>query len=296
MKAIQQDFNMDFLLKRAIKKIIPELKEVEEFELKKVKQHCSTCGEKTADTWSYKLPNADTWKIHQMEMKCDVCAVWETINQDNDTRIEMIKERIMTQYWCVPNNLKEAGFKNYEQTKKINAEAYSSCVEYYNNFINSEESKRYNLLLMGNPGTGKTHLSIAIARSLKQKGFTVGFITTGRLLALIKETYHKSAAKTEEEILTDLSRFDLLVIDDLGSETFSKDEFSWTKTKLFEIVNSRIGKATIYTTNFDEDVIGGAVGERVASRLNIQTEFIKIFSNDYRKNFRINKKGRDENE
>ncbi|WP_430143291.1 ATP-binding protein [Peribacillus frigoritolerans] len=36
---------------------------------------------------------------------------------------------------------------------------------------------------MGNPGTGKTHLATAIARTLKKQGYLVGHLTTGLLLS-----------------------------------------------------------------------------------------------------------------
>ncbi len=107
------------------------------------------------------------------------------------------------------------------------------------------------------------------------------------LLSKIKATYSKGSSKTEEDIFNDLRKFDLLVLDDLGSEAKSKDEFDWSKNKLFEIVNCRIGKPTIYTSNFNEKHLPTAIGERVYSRLQYNTKFIEIVTDDFRKNYRI---------
>jgi DNA replication protein DnaC len=140
---------------------------------------------------------------------------------------------------------------------------------------------------MGNPGTGKTHLATAIARTLKKQGYLVGHMTKGMLLSKIKATYQKGSSTTEESILNDLKKIELLILDDLGSEARNRDEFDWSKNKLFEIVNLRIGKPTIYTTNFSEQHLPTAIGERVFSRLYNNTKFITLVTDDYRKKFLI---------
>ncbi|WP_265154661.1 P-loop NTPase family protein [Bacillus altitudinis] len=121
---------------------------------------------------------------------------------------------------------------------------------------------------------------------LKEEGFLVGVLTTGTLLSKIKSTYQKGASKTEEDVFKDISKFDLLILDDLGSEARSNDEFDWSKNKLFEIVNHRIGKPTIYTSNFNELHLPTAIGERVFSRLQYNNKFIELIADDFRTNFR----------
>lgn len=160
-------------------------------------------------------------------------------------------------------------------------------MDFVKTFIEMDSVKRYNLLLMGNTGAGKTHLAIAIARTLKEKGFLVGVLTTGTLLSIIKATFQKGASQTEKGIFNDLRKFDLLVLDDIGSEARGKDEFDWSKSKLYEIVNHRVGKPTIYTSNFNEQHLPTAIGERVFSRLYNNTKFIELVTDDYRKKFQI---------
>ncbi|MGO5012795.1 ATP-binding protein [Niallia sp. Sow4_A1] len=152
-------------------------------------------------------------------------------------------------------------------------------------FLASEQD-RYNLLIQGNPGTGKTHLCVAIARTLKEKGFIVGFLTTGQLLSKIKSTYNKASIITEENIFKDLKKLDLLILDDLGAEASGGND-DWRKSIIFEIVESRSGKPTIYTSNLTDQDLPMVVGERVFSRLYDNTKFIDLFTEDYRKKLRI---------
>lgn len=68
------------------------------------------------------------------------------------------------------------------------------------------------VLLMGRPGTGKTHLSVAYGVLAAQRGYTVRFYTAQRLLA---ELYASLADDTAPRLIARLARVDLLIIDDL---------------------------------------------------------------------------------
>ncbi|RKQ17493.1 ATP-binding protein [Ureibacillus endophyticus] len=195
-------------------------------------------------------------------------------------------QRIAKEYYHIPTDLKSAGFKNYFETTKINAKAKEAMISFTKAFLETK-GNTYNVLAMGSPGTGKTHLSVATARTIKEAGFIVGFLTTGQLMTLIKETYHKGAIKTERDIFNDIKNLDLLILDDLGSEVISSKD-DWRKAIIFEVVESRSGKPTIYTSNLTDIDLPIAVGERVFSRLNNNTKFIDLFTDDYRKKLRVN--------
>lgn len=279
--------------RRTLKLYVPELKDRDDYEIRDVYLDCEVCGkENSALTTQYRLLGSDVWKNADSDKrKCRDCwdqdqakELLEKLELDNERQKEEIADRLTREYFFIPDDLKDAGFKNYKHVNNVTAQAKKAAVQYYTDFV---DGKRYNLLLMGSTGTGKTHLCTAIARSLKQKGFLVGFLTTGTLLRKIKATYRRESVDTEEEIINDIKKFELLVLDDLGSEASTKDEFAWSKKTLFEIVNSRIGKPTIYTTNFNEEALPNAVGERVFSRLNNNTKFVDMFTDDYRKNLRI---------
>lgn len=271
---------------------VVELKECDDFKVEYRKQslQCPKCAEEKTDGLYYQIYGEEEWKqINNNPWPCDRCRGQEAFEKyQKESLVQsklLIAERLTKEYFHIPECLTNSGFKNYKETNKITAAAKGKAILFTKTFLASEK-ERHNLLIMGNPGTGKTHLCVAIARTLKEEGFTVGFLTTGTLLSMIKETYQKGAAKTEAEIFRDLKKFDLLILDDLGSEANGGNN-DWRIGMLFEIVESRSGKPTIYTSNLTGTDLKNAVGSRVYSRLYDNTKFIDLFTEDYRKNFQI---------
>ncbi|MBT2735325.1 ATP-binding protein [Bacillus sp. ISL-7] len=277
--------------RRSLKYFVKELKDRDDYEARMSQDKCIACGG-DASYLIYRIIGQKEWEpaIKNHEINCKKCTEQKELAQileGNKTCLnEQLASRFEKEYWHIPEDLKNAEFKNfYVEHYGSVYEAKRAAMDYVKAFQVVE--KRHNLLIMGNPGTGKTHLATAIARTLKKQGYLVGHLTTGMLLSKIKATYQKGASTTEERILNDLKKFELLVLDDLGSEARNSDEFDWSKNKLFEIVNLRIGKPTIYTSNFNVQHLPTAIGERVYSRLYNNNKFIKLVTDDYRKKFKI---------
>ncbi|MBY0124493.1 ATP-binding protein [Bacillus sp. S/N-304-OC-R1] len=290
MKEIKSFLSLDDVFKDAAKKIVPLLVNRDDFEAEfQYELPCPGCGDKTASGLFYRIVGQNDWFPAGQTMKCSICRDTEAFVFYQNTSLEELKtsivSRLVREYLFIPERLQEAGFKNYVETNGVTAGAKHSAISFTREFINSE-NEGHNLLIMGNPGTGKTHLCAAIARTVKEKGFSVGFLTTGKALSMIKATYQKGAAKTEADILQDLKKLDLLILDDVGSEAMGGND-DWRKGMIFEIVESRSGKPTIYTSNLTDTDLPDAVGKRVFSRLYDNTKFIDLFTDDYRKNLKI---------
>ena len=119
-----------------------------------------------------------------------------------------------------------------------------------------------NLLLYGGTGLGKTHLSLAVARDVIEKGYGVVYGSAQNLMnRLEREKFGKDSTDSMDEILG----CDLLILDDLGTE-FTTQFISST---VYNIVNSRVlsGKPTIISTNLDEDELEEKYTQRILSRL-----------------------------
>ena len=105
-----------------------------------------------------------------------------------------------------------------------------------------------NVIAMGNSGTGKTHVALGLGLAACQRGISVGFATASVLVHQLME------ASDERRLLNlqkKLSRFKLLIIDELGFVPLSKTGAEL----LFEIVSQRYERGSILiTTNlpFDE--------------------------------------------
>jgi DNA replication protein DnaC len=223
-------------------------------------------------------------------MKCSKCRDKEAFNAYQSRSLDELRDevgkRLVKDYFLLPESLMNAGFKNFEKTNNITSKAKENAMNYTKSFLADEF---YNLLIMGNPGTGKSHLCAAIGRTLIEKGYSVGFLTSGKLLGMIKKTYGKGAPKSEDDVLKDIKKLDLFILDDIGSEAIGGND-DWRKGMIFEIVECRSGKPTIYTSNVAEIDLGNAVGNRVYSRLYDNTKFIDMFIEDYdyRKKFTKN--------
>ena len=118
------------------------------------------------------------------------------------------------------------------------------------------------LLLRGPAGTGKTHLSLAMAREVVSRGFRVVYGSVGRLLRqLEKEHFGRETGDSAEE----LEGCDLLILDDLGTEFASP----FYTSALYELINGRIlaEKPTIISTNLSLKQMQDRYGTQIASRI-----------------------------
>lgn len=157
-----------------------------------------------------------------------------------------------------------------------------NALEYARQYIDTFDKKK-GLILQGSPGLGKSHLAASIVKEIIKRKHTGIFISLPRLMTELKATYSKKSELSEVQVLTALQKVDCLVMDDLGVERDGKDEASsWAKQKIYEIVDSRIGKSTIYTTNFTGKELLQMYGERDFSRMVQYCKPIKLDGKNYR--------------
>jgi DNA replication protein DnaC len=110
------------------------------------------------------------------------------------------------------------------------------------------------VLLLGRPGTGKTHMSIAYGRLAAQRGYRVRFYNAARLLA---ELYASLADDSTERLIGRLARLDLLVIDDLRHVPVRPEH----ATLLFDLIEARhLKKATMVSSNLSVRQWGKVLG------------------------------------
>lgn len=127
------------------------------------------------------------------------------------------------------------------------------------------ESKYKNIVLLGNPGTGKTYLTDCIANRLIAKHEVVNFVTAFNLNNSMLN-YHTTFDDSKGSIIEPFLNCPVLIIDDLGTEPILKNI---TKEYLYLIVNERIinNRCTIISSNLTPNEIIDRYGERIYSRL-----------------------------
>lgn len=136
-----------------------------------------------------------------------------------------------------------------------------------------EASRRYaqnfskgskNLLFLGSTGLGKTHLSLAIANVVIQRGYSVCYGTSHNICEDLRS---EMFGRTERLRYTNskLEEADLLIIDDLGCEVDNQ----YNIASIYNIINTRIleHKPTIISTNYDYDELLAKYDQRITSRL-----------------------------
>lgn len=136
-----------------------------------------------------------------------------------------------------------------------------------------------NLLLLGKTGLGKTHLSLAIANVVINKGYYVCYGTSQNICDdLQSEQFGRGdeAYYSKQHVLG----CDLLILDDLGTEIDSQ----YSIATLYNIINSRIlsKKPTIISTNCELSELLRKYDQRITSRITGEYTKMTIFGNDIR--------------
>lgn len=158
----------------------------------------------------------------------------------------------------------------YKHMKKV----YEDCIEYADNFTGEGES----LLFIGRPGLGKTHLSLAIAHRVTDRGYSAVY---GSLLDRLRQTEDEHFGRAEGDTLSLLLDVDLLVLDDLGTEPHTP----FCESTLYNIINTRINtrKPVIISTNLSTAELTGTYNERIISRLFYSYKSVPFLGDDVRK-------------
>ena len=161
------------------------------------------------------------------------------------------------------------------------------CKAFAKEFDNSDE----NLMLMGNPGVGKTFLSNCIAKELLDSGHSVIYFTSVQLFdTLSKYAFTYENSYEGEGILEDIYSCDLLIIDDLGTEIATK----LVESQLFNIINERIirNKATMISSTLCLSDMNDRYSERIVSRVAGNYSILKLDISDIRFRKKISSQGK----
>jgi DNA replication protein DnaC len=138
------------------------------------------------------------------------------------------------------------------------------------------------ILFTGSPGSGKTHLAVAIAGESLRQGQTVFFAFVPDLLDHLRATFNPNSPIGYDELFEQIKTVPVLILDDLGAESSTP----WAEEKLYQIMVYRHETLlpTIITTSLELDQLEEAK-PRMASRLrdSIVVEWVHIDAPDYRK-------------
>ena len=121
-------------------------------------------------------------------------------------------------------------------------------------------------MLLGGPGTGKTHLACAILARVIHAGHTGLFLTVSAALRIIRDAFSPRGQRSETEALALLTAVDLLVLDEVG---VAIGNAATRRAMLFDVLNERYGemRPTILIGNLTSAELDAYLGERIMERL-----------------------------
>lgn len=168
-------------------------------------------------------------------------------------------------------------FANYQVTNTEQQRALSNAKSYAQWFGNGFAS----FVFSGNPGTGKNHLAAAIGNDLMGKGKTVLIVTIPDLMLRVRTCYDNG--KSESAFLDSLCEVDLLILDEVGVQRETKNEF----VLLNQIIDRRLSamRPVGILTNLNSNQMAELLGARVMDRLTMDNGMWVTFTwGSFRKN------------
>ena len=188
---------------------------------------------------------------------CQICRN----ERQEDALVERLKRA------GVPLNLQKATIQNWKP-ESASDEAHLVQVR---SFI---QAKRGFLLMLGDLGTGKSHLAAAITRYFSDPMF----IKQSELLRRLRHTYRDKAAR---DPVDDAQDSGLLVLDEVGLSAGGRDELPMLHDILDHRYNER--KPTVLTGNITLEQMQVVVGQRMADRLRESAFAVLMFGGDSRR-------------
>ena len=145
--------------------------------------------------------------------------------------------------------------------------------------------QNYNLILLGPPGVGKTHLAIGLGVEALTKGYKVSFVSMDALIHLLKT---QLISRSSQYKVRRLLNSDLVIVDDLMFMAMDRNEANL----FFQLINKLYGQTSIIvTSNKGPEDWGELLGDQaittaILDRILHKSEVIQLSGDSYRLKYR----------
>lgn len=211
--------------------------------------------------------NTPRWLATQLGLKYVTTEIERAIELCNTQDIsprDMIINLFSTEYEhrkiaVQKKRIRNAGFSNIKYLDELDRNELPGGMKNILPELETLEfiSQKRNIVLFGNPGTGKTHIATALGVKACMEGMTVMFASVPHLITQIKEC---KSAKTLHALEQRFKKYDLVICDEFGYVSCDKE----AGELLFNHLSLRAdGKSTIVTTNLAFERWGEVIRDKV---------------------------------
>lgn len=221
---------------------------------------CETHGQYESD--GYTVGRHTHWS------RCPVCVKLEKEKDDADkARFLAEKEQLRIEAKMrrvgIPLRFRDKDFASFMADTDAKEKARATAMEFAQNF-DQHAKKGTVLVFSGLPGTGKSHLAIAIAQAVMENR-TVFYTSAIDAVRMVRDTWRKGSERSELEVLDMFNDLGLLILDEVGVQYGTDAE----QITLFDIIDKRYRDMmpTILLTNQNRAGMKEFLGDRSFDRL-----------------------------
>jgi DNA replication protein DnaC len=238
--------------------------------------------------------------IQQGEEFCFYCEIIRKEDQQladlavakhEQAKFDRVQEFFNSHSLINPKLLK-ATFERYEPKNEKQETALKDCKRFAKNFANNlQKENDIGFFLYGGYGLGKSHLAVSILKEVMQQrlpgqdhNIKAIFINLPKLKTKIKDTWRKDSPISEAQLIETLESVELLVLDELGGQANKKDDDgeSWFNDIVYQIIDARQGRNTIYTSNLQPEQIAAKYNQKIFERIFDNIHLLEFEGQSYR--------------
>jgi DNA replication protein DnaC len=178
----------------------------------------------------------------------------------------------------IPQRFRGKLFSNFDADTDAKRKAMLAAKEFADTF-DEHIGRGTTVIMSGSPGTGKSHLALAIAQQLVNRN-TVFYVNALDAIRMVRDTWRRDSEKSESDVLDTLGGIDLLIIDEVGVQYGTEGE----QVIMFDIINRRYRDMmpTILLTNLGKQGLKDYLGDRSFDRLREDGMWIAFDWESYR--------------